>query len=239
MPRSRLLTRSEIDELTPSPFVVRERLAHASSRVSVAWSWYDEAKGVVEWSFANEGTSQHSVILLRNGYYFAGAFWPVYWANSGGRGASAANQSDNFGTEWATAIAPLVDNGVRGNSPPICLADFGGRKKTVVFLFTLAPGETWSMVEGGFSASMTPSGISLHEAALESSGDFCIGYDPRRVTDWDQQTGTSLRGYSPDPSTFNTVEIRVEGGAPFDTLPYDDPAPANGPCQGQQTGSPS
>ncbi len=231
MPRSRLLTRSEIAGLSASPFVAKQRLTHVPSRVSVAWSWYDEAKGAVEWSFSNDDAVQHSVILLRNGYYFAGAFWPVYWANSGGRGASATNQSDDFGTEWATAPAPLIDSGVKGNSPPICLADFDGNK-TVVFLFTLAPGESWSMLEGGFSASMTPSGISIHEVSPEASGEFCIGYDPTRVTDWDLQTGTSLRGYSPNPSTFKTIEVRVQGDAPFDVLPYNDPAPTDGPCSG-------
>ena len=108
------------------------------------------------------------------------------------------------------------------NSAPLCLADFGSGRRTVCFLFSLAPGEKWSMLEGGFSASMTPSGISLYEVSLEKSGWFCIGYDQRRATDWDSQTGTTLQGYSPNPSTFALAEVLVESGAPYDVLPYAD-----------------
>ena len=130
---------------------------------------------------------------------------------------------------FASAIAPLQDNGVANNSPPLALADFGGGKRTVLFLFTLAPGQTWSMLEGGFSQSMTPSGISVYEATLEQAGQFCIGYDKQRAIDWDVQTQTTMQGYSPNPATFVTVEVRVEPDAPFDVLPYTD-SYANGPC---------
>jgi len=45
-----------------------------SQNISVTWSWYDENQGIVEWTFHNLGRQTESVILLRNGYYFGGAF---------------------------------------------------------------------------------------------------------------------------------------------------------------------
>jgi len=229
-PHARLLTlkeRAALERAVPRTFV--QLVTHISSKVSVGWSWYDESQGVVEWTFENSDTVPHAVILLRNTYYFGGAFWPVYYANSDGRGASATDPQDNFGTDWAMGLTPLKDSGVASNSPPLCLADFGSGNRSVCFLFSLAPGENWSMVEGGFSASMTPSGISLYEVSLAKSGQFCIGYDQTRVTDWDTQTGTTLEGYSPNPSTFALAEVQVESGAPYDVLPFND-SYADGPC---------
>ena len=52
------------------------------SSVTVSWSWFDQSQGIVEWTFTNQGSQRESVILLRNGYYFGGAFGPVYLANS-------------------------------------------------------------------------------------------------------------------------------------------------------------
>jgi hypothetical protein len=236
--RPRSLTAGEKAKLSPQKVVNRQRLTHLSNFVSVSWGWYDQSNGVVQWSFINMDSAQHSVVLLRNGYYFGGAFWPVYYANSGGRGASATNPADDFGTEWATALTPLTDNGVANNSPPIAIVDFGGAKRQVYFVFTLAPGETWSMLEGGFSQSMTPSGISLYEVTLEAAGQFCVAYDPARVTAWDAQTGTTLQGYSPNPSTFTTVEVQIEADAPYDVLPFNDTM-TDGPCAAPTPGPPN
>ncbi len=207
-PHARLLTQKEREALkraAPKAFV--QLVTRVSNGVSGGWSWYDESQGVVEWSFENSDTTSHAVIPLRNTYYFGDAFWPVYYSNSDGRGSSATDPQDNFGTEWVNGLAPLKDDGVARNSPPICLADFG---------------ETWSMVEGGFSTSMTPLGISLHGVSLKKQGRFCVGYDQTRVVDWDSQTGTKLRGYSPDPSTFTLTEILAESGAPYDILQFRD-----------------
>ncbi len=231
---SKLLTEGEKQEITPEPFrEVVFRHTHVSSKVSVGWAWYNQGKGTVEWSFKNSDTKEHSVVLLRNGYYFAGAFWPVYYENSDGRGASATNPSDNFGTDFLNPnnhIAPLGDKGVAHNNPPLGLITFGNSdpkslsssNSQVLFVFTLKAGESWSMLEGGFSASMTPSNISLHELAPLTEGSFCIGYDPKRVSDWDNQTNTSLKGYSPNPSTVATWLLEAEKGAPFLELPYKD-----------------
>ena len=220
----------------PSPRILKQLATHLSSKVSVAWSWYDQSNGIVEWTFTNGDSAQHSVVLLRNGYYFAGAFWPVYYANSSGRGASATNPADDFGVDWATALTPLVDRGVADNAPPIAIVDFGSGRRQVYFVFTLAPGESWSILEGGFSTAMTPSGISLYEVVQQAvpspqqnPGPECVGYDPQRVTDWDLQTGTGLQGYSPNPSTFTVVLAGVESDAPYDVLPFNDSI-VDGPC---------
>lgn len=239
---SRLLTEREKLEITPEPFrEVIFRHTHVASKVSVGWAWYNEGQGTVEWSFRNSDAQEHSVVLLRNGYYFAGAFWPVYYENSDGRGASATNPSDNFGTNFLGAgsqISPLTDKGVARNNPPLGLITFdnpdagniSSSNSQVLFVFTLKAGETWSMLEGGFSASMTPSNISLHELHPLSHGSFCIGYDPKRVTDWDNQTSTSLKGYSPNPITMATWLLEAEKGAPFLELPYKD-SYADGACK--------
>ncbi|MEM0155831.1 MAG: hypothetical protein QW597_04425 [Thermoplasmataceae archaeon] len=229
-----LPTRGERHLVTPDAIrEVRFRYTHVASNVSLNWSWYNEKQGLVQWSFHNMDTRVHSVILLRNLYYFGGAFWPVYYANSNGRGDSASNPADNFGTDFLGGTAPvpfLVNNGVTENDPPLALVKFSSagnetaseNNSQVIFVFTLGPGETWSMIEGGFSANMIPSGISIYEVTEASSGFFCIGYDGKRVTDWDNQTGTKLQGYSPNPSSFNTWMMAAEPGAPFDELPYTD-----------------
>jgi hypothetical protein len=172
------------------------------------------------------------------------SIWPVYYANSNGRGASATNPNDNFGVDFldgSKEITPLVDSGVLNNAPPLGLVTFNNSdptkinssNSTVCFIFTLAPGESWSMLEGGFSSSMTPSGISVYEVTPLYGGNLCIGYDPQRVIDWDLQTQTSLQGYTPNPSTFNTWLLSVESDAPFDVLPYNDQY-GYGQCQQQQ-----
>ena len=207
-----------------SDLISGERYRIQSTNIDVNWGWYDESQGLVEWTFTNIGGVQASVILLRNGYYFGGAFWPVYEANPG------------FNTSFLQTVVPLVDSGVANNSPPLALIDLNGQY-SVAFIFTLAPGQTWSMLEGGFSQLMTPSQITAYEVVQESAGQFCIGYDPTRVSDWDSQTGTSLQGYSPNPSTFSTILFNTEN-APVDLLPFTDSI-VTGACSGNSTSPPT
>lgn len=53
--------------------VPKHASVHIASSVTVNWSWYDQSQGVVQWTFQNGDKKVHSVILLRNGYYFGGA----------------------------------------------------------------------------------------------------------------------------------------------------------------------
>lgn len=190
------------------------------SQVTATWEWHDENNGTVQWTFSNPTDSQKSVVLLRNGYYFAGAYWPIYENNA------------EFNTHFATKVEPLTDNGTDKNSPPLFVGEVNG-KYGVYFLFTLAAGQTWSMLEGGFDSSNTPSGISVHEVTGTSHQTMCVGYSPKQVSDWDKQTGTNLQGYSPNPKTFDVVVGTING--PYIQL-FNDPI-STGRCQSGSGGS--
>ena len=118
-------------------------------------------------------------------------------------------------TYWATSLTPLQDNGVANNTMPIGIVDFGNGKRIVAFLFTLAPGQKWSVLEGGFSTLMPPADASVFEVSLEKVGSFCVYYDPQQVIDWDMQTGTQMQGYSPDPSYISTLEVLMPQNAQY------------------------
>jgi hypothetical protein len=189
----------------------------ASANVGVSWEWYDQANGLVKWTFVNNSQQQQTVILLRNGYYFGGAFWPVYVNNS------------QFGINWATALTPLADNGFENNAPVLGLTQFSSGQIIENFLFTLGAGQTWSMLEGGFSTLSPPSGAQLFEVSLNSAGEFCVGYDPQQVIDWDTQSNTNYQGYSPNPNTITTVLVNASADAPYVQLFPNDSATA-GAC---------
>jgi len=207
-----------------------------SQNISVTWSWYDENQGIVEWTFHNLGKQTESVILLRNGYYFGGAFWPVYLANSPPLCPTCTGQN-GFGTHLLTQSElvngqppSLVDNGVENNAPPMAPVYFEngsnsiyGKGWQVVFVFTLNPDETWSMLEGGFSQVMPPQPQGVFTVNVGYTGTVCLGYDPQRVKDWDTQTGTNLQGYTPNPQSFNgLVTFTPEPDAPYDVLSFED-----------------
>jgi hypothetical protein len=220
---------------TIRPDVVKAALA--ISPIKVTWAWSDQSQGLVQWTFENTGPAQATCVLLRNGYYFGGAFWPVYEANPA------------FGVAWATALAPLVDNGAASNSPPIGVVRFADGQSQVMFLFTLAPGQSWSMLEGGFSTAEPPVFQAAPLVTLTSSGPMCIGYDEQQVADWDQQTGTNYAGYAPNPSTFTATLLALDPASPDIRLypgdsattgacgspspnPPPGPTPAPNPCSG-------
>jgi hypothetical protein len=101
--------------------------------------------------------------------------------------------------------------------------------RIVAFVFTLGPGETYQILEGGFSEEMPPSGAALYEVVEKKAGEYCIGYDPAQVADWDMQTQTAMAGYLPNPKTFQTVELSfVDETAPSVAL-FNDPI-ADGAC---------
>ncbi len=166
--------------------------AEASPDVTVKWSWFDKDRGLVEWLFKNTANVKKNAVLYRNGYYFGNAFWPVYLENSG------------FNTQFAVSDGILRDKGTENNSAPLFVADFSGRY-IVAFLFSLGPGQKWSILEGGFSRAMEPSGYAAYEVSGIRIEEICAGYAPQQVTDWNRQTGTDMDGYSPNPSTFRSV----------------------------------
>jgi hypothetical protein len=198
-----------------------EKVEVSTPNLKVSWSWYNEAQGLVIWTFQNMGTQQASAILLRNSYYFGNAFWPIYENNPA------------FGTPFATKLEPLVDKTVQNNSPPLALISWkqedGSYKNIIAFVFTLAQGQTWQMLEGGFSMSMPPQNVSAYEVSFLSEGEFCLGYDPQQVRSWDQQTGTNDQGYSPNPSTFHLAQVLAPPEAQYQQL-LNDPI-QQGACE--------
>lgn len=187
--------------------------ARLSTGISATWSWYEQSQGLVRWTFSNSSESQASAVLLRSGYYFGNAFWPVYYANP------------QFGTTFAEDLTPLVDKGVENNAPPLAVIRLNGNY-IIAFVFTLSPGQTWEMLEGGFTG-IEPTGVSVYSVVSYMTARMCIGYSPEQVSAWDEQTGTDLKGYSPNPSTLKTVSATVDG--PFIQL-FNDPV-EKGPCQ--------
>jgi hypothetical protein len=179
----------------------------STASVKVSWAWHKELQGNVAWTFQNTGAQQTTVILFRSSYYFGNAFWPIYENNAG------------FGTAFTTKLEPLQDKTIQNNSPPLALVswkqDDGSYKSIIAFIFTLAPGQTWQMLEGGFSPLMPPESPSAYEVSEVSQGDFTIGYDPQQVDKWDEQTGTSLQGYFPNPKVFQTVQVIAPAEASF------------------------
>ena len=180
-----------------------------TSPITVGWTWENQSQGTVKWTFSNTSKSLACVVLFRSGYYFGNAFWPVYLANS------------SFNTEFASSVNALTDNGTSNNSPPLMVVEFQDGKYIVAFVFTLSPGQVWSMLEGGFVQGMVPENPVTYAVSGITETQFCIKYDETQVTDWDQQTGTSLKGYFPNPSVFQTITGLLPASAGFVEL-FDD-----------------
>lgn len=188
-----------------------------SQFVTVSWSWTDQANGNISWTFINSDTvNSHAVVLYRGAnsvpeYIFGGAFWPIYL----GPDDTVSHMLD--GTQ---PIPTLTGTG----GQPMGLLDFGAGatpRYLVAFIFNLGPGQTWSTPEGGFTG-LTPTQGTCYALTSSVSGAYCVGYDPNRVAAWDNQTGTSNRGYSPDPSNFVTYAFTPEPTTPENTLGYND-----------------
>jgi hypothetical protein len=110
-----------------------------SQYVTVSWAWTDQATGNISWTFVNaDKNNSHTVVLYRGAagvpnYIFGGAFWPIYLA--AGYGFSMLDGTKPIPTLTGTGGQPMgiLDYGP-GASP----------RYLVHFIFTLAPGQTWS-----------------------------------------------------------------------------------------------
>ncbi|MGA2664840.1 MAG: hypothetical protein ABSF83_07855 [Nitrososphaerales archaeon] len=221
MARPRLLTEEQRTALGQRQARLEQVVTDGSGSVEAGWAWYDRRQGVVAWGFRNLDSGQRSVVLLRDSYYFGGAYWPVYCSTA------------LFGVSFLaseTVPPPLPERGVPRNSPPLGLVHFDGPERTIAcFVFTLSPGQAWAVLEGGFSAASPPSGAALYDVTRLSPGDFCLTYDPRVVRDWAGQTGSRLDAYSPNPSSFRTWLFQAEGAAPYRRL-FPDESVSPGKC---------
>ena len=198
-----------------------------SKYVTVSWAWTDQSKGNISWTFVNsDPTNSHSVVLYRGAtgvgsYIFGGAFWPIYIAAGYG-----------FSMLDGTKPIPTLTGG--GNTQPMGILDYGSGaspRYLVHFIFTLAPGQTWSTPEGGFTG-ITPTAGVCYELTGSTSGAYCVAYDPARVAQWDSQTKSTTQGYSPNPSTYLTYAFQPESATPENTLGYNDSI-ASGSCVAQ------
>jgi hypothetical protein len=173
----------------------------------------------------SDTTNSHAVVLYRGAtgvpnYIFGGAFWPIYLGPS-----NISHMLDG------TKPIPTL-SGTGGQ--PMGILDYGpsaSPRYLVHFIFNLAPGQTWSTPEGGFNG-ITPTAGVCYELTGQTSGTYCVGYDPARVTQYDGQTNTTVPGYSPNPSTFLTYAFQPEPTTPENTLGYNDSIGA-GSCSPQ------
>lgn len=208
--------------------LAHEKVEVSTQNLKVSWIWHNDAAGIVSWTFQNTGQAQASCILFRNSYYFGNAYWVIYENNP------------SFACPFATKLEPLVDNTVQKNSAPIGIISWkqedGSYKSIVAFIFTLAPGQTWQMLEGGFSIATPPTDVAAYQVSQISEEDYCIGYDKQQIISWDKQTGSKLQGYSPNPNTFHSVQVLAPSEAKFIQL-FNDSI-QKGKCESVATEAP-
>ena len=186
-----------------------------STSITGSWNWYNKMRGIVSWNLKNNSMYQETAVLYRSGYFFGNAYFPIYLGNGL--------------TTWATQLTPLTNNGIERNIMPLGIIDFGQGQRIIAFLFTLDPGETWSVLEGGFSAKTPPFNTRLYGVSLEKQGSFCIGYDPKQVEDYDRQTTSTLKGYTPNPDYVKTVEVSISSFAQYVQL-FPGDSISDAPC---------
>lgn len=151
--------------------------------LQVSWKWYNQDKGLVEWTFTNIGNAIGSGLLFRATYPFGNAFWPIYEDNTA------------FDTQFTTMAIPLVDQGSENNSPPLAIFKNPDGSMFVAFVFTLEAGQTWSMLEGGFSSDLTPDydgSPYIVPAVRDSISTYRIEWDAEQCQGYNQQAGTNL-----------------------------------------------
>ncbi len=180
-------------------------VASGSANVTVDWVWWNHNEGQVLWTFVNTSSQKCSVILFRDGYYFGGAFWPIYI-------------KEGFGLR--TDLSALGDNllGPYYMHAPLSVVHFAGQAYIVAFIFTLDPGEAWGTVESGFTGKggqPTEPEDPLFVVEVEPEGaatSFCLQYDPQHVTDFAGTASnsgiSSSPAYQPNPNTFDFLPFK-------------------------------
>ena len=196
--------------------------------ISAEATWKDASgygAGVIEWTVTNTGTDTASFILIRGAslggvevmppYPFAEAYGFLY-----------AYNGSLFGTGWEQGTpVPLVDKGVANNAPLICAVKSPG-ETFMAFNFCLSPGQSYSMLEGGWTGGVTPSGIEMIQIAYEDTEQWCVQYDPQQCAGYNSQTGSNLP-CPPNPYGFTASTFSCAANP---ALVFPDDAWTPGPC---------
>ena len=190
-----------------------ELLSKHVQSATVSFSGPD-SNGIVVWTFKNTGNTTGSWLLQRGAslagqqfedYVFGQAFNVMYLYNG-----------SLFGTELLTAPpVPLVDNGAANNSPPMSLIN-SPSGMSICFVFTLAPGQTWSMEEGGFSNGVVPSNPQLIPVTVANPAPsyWCDSWNSEQCQGFNQQTGNNLP-CPPNPWTISTILMQTDISIPI------------------------
>lgn len=188
-----------------------------------------DANGLVTWTFKNIGGTTGSWILQRGAslagqqfenYVFGQAFNVIYLYNG-----------TAFGTSLLTsAPVPLTDEGTANNSPPMAIVD-APSGRSICFVFTLSPGQTWSMEEGGFSGGVVPSNPSLIPVSVKDASvqTFCDAYQTEQCQGYNSQAGTNFP-CPPNPWQIQGILMETTTSIPIlipDTI-------STGPCSPSQ-----
>ncbi len=187
-----------------------------SDDVQVTWAWQDQDRGLIRWKFTNLTDKVQSFVLLRGAeaynlkmddselmppYYFGDAFYPIYL---------------NYKlTSFATEQKPLVNsNVVTENVPPLGVIKIGD-KYLVAFVFTLAPRESYEMLEGGYVKQGDVRIIPYSPVAVKVEAtkpmEMCIGYNELAIIEYSSQIKEFVQGYSPNPRTFTSMVWVAKG----------------------------
>jgi hypothetical protein len=88
--------------------------------------------------------------------------------------------------------------------------------KSICFIFTLAPGQTWSMEEGGFTGGIVPSNPQLIPVTVENgtAQQWCDEWNSEQCQGFNQQTGDNLP-CPPNPWTITTILMQTTAGIPI------------------------
>ncbi len=197
-----------------------------------------DANGLVTWTLKNTGGTTGSWILQRGAslagqqfedYVFGQAFNVIYLYN---------------GVAFSTSLlvappTPLVDQGTLNNSPPMAIVD-APSGCSICFVFTLTPGQTWSMEEGGFSGGIVPSNPQLIPVSVKdpSVQTFCDSYQSEQCQGYNQQAGTNFP-CPPNPWQIQgilmstTVDIPILVPDSITTGPCASPPSPSSQCQTQ------
>ncbi|WP_343577404.1 hypothetical protein [Mycobacterium sp.] len=173
-----------------------------NDKLRVSYEYIDETTGLVEWKIENLTDKSISCVLYRNGYYFGDAFFPIY--------------IQNLGTDF---IQKFEYTSGEINSMELQLIILNGFKPIVCFVFNILPKKSVNFLEDGFVDGIVPSNYRAYELSQENISktvrEYSIQYPQSEVTDYDHQTESTTKGYSPNPKTFKTYTFDLTSELKF------------------------